>query len=604
MTNELFSPDPFSAAGFDLNTAYREVTPAPTPKVRNSWRIYQTKDPNILRSELIVRTLEGGIDMEWGEIDQHNDRFLSSTLDTSVPGYAVIPQVVGTDTVWERNEPVASVSLSGGGTYIGAGSTANKSLYTTHVVGGINASVGLTAATYTPGSQITSLSEIIIGGATTAVQLAIGHASNVINVFGTGNMHANTTGCYGVKISPINANGPRTNLIYANNNIYTLGTDQAIGTAPTSATSGVPNGGFLVDFLSIASQKGSYRGPVRLYAVLPDANQSTSMYGSGSTVNPAKAHIWSFNLEGSDPQPLITTLDTVVHAVGHNGRLYADDGVRSIRYDQGEEDLGWHFTSDRAQGTAGRRLGGYWKAGGDLYTLSVGGTLAVFKLVGKAWHQVSASMAANGSLSISDGSTYPFSVISHSHPMGPLPFDEYNRYLHLPLYSSSGSPMSYHKYVEPMGHSGYDWGWRTADALNVETSGVVTSVKMAFPGALAGRPAVVEEVRYLRDMSSAAGVDYSGASWKIETASQGTAGLTFSGRNYKYNAGDKMPTAGHRFAAEKDAVTRLQWRVTLTRSTGKRSPNALPFVIRMLHFLDGNARSPQECGENAWGVTG
>ena len=132
----------------------------------------------------------------------------------------------------------------------------------------------------------------------------------------------------------------------------------------------------------------------------------------------------------------------------------------------------------------------------------------------------------------------------------------------------------------------------------------MTSAKLAFPGVLAGRPAVVEEVRYLRDSSAAAGFDLTGATWKIEIASQGTAGLTFSTRNYKYTAGDKMSKAGRRWASEKDAITRLQWRVTLTRSTGRRTPNALPFAIRMLHFLDGNVKSPQACGPNAWGVEG
>lgn len=188
---------------------------------------------------------------------------------------------------------------------------------------------------YTPPSLTLGLYQLEIGGTGTQ-RLGIGHRSHPVWVLSAnsidGQMHSSTSACWGIIISPLNAETPGagTLLIYAGNKMLTLSTTAAMGDTPTTVLTGVPGGGFPLGIVQLPG------GPVRAYWVMPLKNLADSMLAPDITV---PARVFSTNLEGTDRQVLDMGLDFVSDAKVYRSGIVAHDGQRIIWHNGRKNDL-------------------------------------------------------------------------------------------------------------------------------------------------------------------------------------------------------------------------------------------------------------------------
>ncbi len=207
----------------------------------------------------------------------------------------------------------------------------------------------LVTSGYSPGAPVVSLAPIIIGGASNAERLAIGREGAVTDVHTTvgtsdGTMNAATSSMWALQTVPINATTPGTGtlLIYAgagSASIYTLAQTAAIGAAPTAVLQNLPSGGS-----GLGVEQLQKNWPLRVWWLIPQAGGNTASFaGQGMLAS----KVMSTNLEGTDPQPISTSLSRVYQAALWDQKMVQTDSARVVAYD-GEREADLHFLRNRA----------------------------------------------------------------------------------------------------------------------------------------------------------------------------------------------------------------------------------------------------------------
>lgn len=307
----------------------------------------------------------GGMNLQRERFMEAHDRLAISTLDSRFKGHLFLPQLTTNATT---PDPGGNLRCSWTNLFsrlaIGIGNTTDSCLFTESS----ETSPIIEAQVYNPAGtdEILSMTPIVIGGVTQAQRLAVG-----INGVGTeilsavdppgaiaGTMHVNTAETWGIIQTPINN---QTLLIYAANTIYTLAGTAAIGDAPTSATPGVPSGGYALGMLSLGG------APVRAYWVWPFDNNDAGPLQFGTE---RRSRIVSTNLQGTDVQPyepLNNALPNLKFCMVIRSGIVATDG-KTVYWSNGRVHKNLHIFVDREQDSDKEfRCRGFWAVGDELY---------------------------------------------------------------------------------------------------------------------------------------------------------------------------------------------------------------------------------------------
>ena len=550
------------------------------------------EDTGMVEWEVTVRTFEGGLNGVWGDFAGISDKLGASSCITYFPGWVMLPPIVNTST---PANPGTTIGLHHYNIFdtmaIGVGADADECLFTA-------TSGAPSARTYTPnGGSITCLAGIVIGGNTNAERLIVGNSSGVGEIFSdlaatptsSGDMHANTNPLWGVIPTGLpdpSGTAAFVNLLYANGNIYRILTTAAIGDAPTSTNTPAPNGGWAIG-VSAAS------GPKRAYWVWPSETTAGGILPGAAP----SGHIWSTNLEGSDPQKLEIPLKAGVMqaCLFQDGILYADlDEI--YWYRNGKSiNLGWNRERPATLTTAlGRQflvhnLGVYkGKLRVLLSSRTVGGSEG-YNFQYEEFDEATGTWSAGSEL-LNDtiGSVYPVSAsgyLPYSHDGETMYFAYLNVTPTFTFYRQRLQVPSQNLFFDP------------SDPTH-KASGSIETGLWSLPG-LVGVPSVAEEVIFggflYANFSGTAFSDDSSVAIAIGTQGR-DAPSTTGALSETFRARDRVETRRRRWPDNTDAFTYLQITETLTRDTNAvvTSPNGVPFRVRGIAFPDGNVRSPRE----------
>jgi hypothetical protein len=243
-------------------------------------------------------------------------------------------------------------------TMIASGSNAGASLFYEGVAPEI------VATPYNPGSAITALDAIVIGGATVSRKLLVSRAGGVSQLISEANGtvsvsgHADLNPAWGSCQTFLNND---TILHYADNGIYAHTKVQALSDAPTLTLSNLADGGYFLD--NEPFRLGN--SPYRCFLALPKQDAPTGMVPFGDT---GDFEIVSINQEGFDPVPVnFPMLPKIVWAGRFRNGIVATDGL-TIAYYDGEtyfhtSPFGQRLTRD----VDALSIVGAWVIGNDLY---------------------------------------------------------------------------------------------------------------------------------------------------------------------------------------------------------------------------------------------
>lgn len=323
----------------------------------NELKIYEIA-PGLLRFEFYFRDFSGGLDMmrvEVGPGKIPNSLSHVDGLDHRYSRSLHLSPLVESDTTSTKlmgSEEALHAAVVRGDTdavIAAGGSTANQSLFRLENSSNL---IGVTALTYTPSSVIQSLS--CIHQDTVIDRLMVGRTSGAPQVLSALNnaaptvdatMHANLTPCWGHYFAALNSTTPGvgTNIFLANNGVWTLAADAAVGDAPTQVLSGLPDGGYIIGALQI---EGSVH---RIYLFLPHEDLATEHVLRAASGT--EGYIASINFEGGDIQPLEMVMDLMLHAKIWRDGVVATDGVSIVWHNGQKINLGWNkerkIASDR-----------------------------------------------------------------------------------------------------------------------------------------------------------------------------------------------------------------------------------------------------------------
>lgn len=331
--------DLFSSAGSYL---LHRQTPG-----QNYMTQYYIPEYNAIRYDLYFNDLSGGIDAQVRRIGEgpFTNELAASFLNATHSRTLILPPLITSDSGSTNSigtiEAMSACYLNDAGTprwVVAAGDTANKALFT------LGAS-GVTAQTYTPGSNIISLTatkiatvteRVIVGRAGAAAQVLTGiDGSPTVDA----TMNALTAALWGCIPVPLNSTAPgyETLLMYAGGSgatLYSLSASAATGDAPTAVLTGWPSGGYA---LGIANP--SEDDVPRACWVHPLNTSATSMLDSG-----LPGRIVSTNLEGTDFKVHeIPGMPFVKHAMRWRGGIVATDGRQVVWLYRGVPlNLGWN----------------------------------------------------------------------------------------------------------------------------------------------------------------------------------------------------------------------------------------------------------------------
>lgn len=580
------------------DTRFQEPLPGP------SFRSFQLlrKHPYYGRAvpwEITLNNFAGSYGQQ-GPYESHFNRTASSTLDYR-DGDALTLQLKSSDdtTLAWTNSAVSHCNIFGTMAF-GIGGTADNALYSA-ILG------SYTAHVYTPGSAITCLHPIVIGGATSAVRLLVGRAGASPQVLAdlgatptvSGTMHANLNPTWGLITSYLNATNPSTgtHLFYANGSIYTLAVTAAITDAPTVAgtASVYPNGGFAIGIIR-------WNGVDRAFWWMPQANATSpfTMNPVARNANGTKGRIIHTNLEGTDPQELkLPFLKDVVVAFAWRDGLFVSDEYSGY-YVSSSETRNLHFARNWPNSGGTRPIDtiyGGWPMGNDLMVLykiwdTSQSATASLGTEFYNWQRNTWSRCTHTNLS---GVTAPSGV-------GAMPLDTNRRALYYFATTGAASVQSRWQKVPDGDHKVFDM--RAVGSQNVlhdfESSGSWTSPNYTLPGNLGDYPSVITEIDMTQCDITTGG---SGTIVKCEIACQsGNTSLAFS-NTIQAQFADTDPIAERirRFPRSRDAFNQFQVKVSITQgSTTNKTPNASPITIRGLTFIDGIVREPSQVIGEGW----
>lgn len=587
--------------------------------------------PGVVGVHMLIQNLNGGLNrvrgiarsspIMWPYTDL--DRMASGNTDVTEPGVCTLSLQTNYQTRLATANPglITGCNVFSRGV-IGAGGAANQALLKETSV----TDPTLIAITYTPGSQINYLSKHIIGGATRAENLFVHRAGAAIHVLSDivtggptvyGTMHANTNPSFGAITVPLTAATPGVSsiMIYANNSLYLIASTAAVGDAPTTTLTNIPNGGYIVGMDKVGSR------PDRVYIVLPNQDISSGGTMLGTPGSEVKGHLISVNLEGTDPQPVkIDGMEEGVYwAVIYNKTLVVSDGLRVVQVSDTQHDL--KLVEQRealVTQSAGSvtsdvqfRVGGLAVGVGALYVLEVQKNLTTptssftglnrYQPDTGSWLPINTFQNPAASLgSVSGGNTLGLGF-NYTSP-GSLPVSDTTGNTFFCTVANGGGGGAgtvdvFSKYLPPFGYSAFWLNRQTLGAgattgQKFDSPSVFTSPSLLIEG-LEGVPFVIEGIEELGDVSSG------GTAATIQFAfgtESGQNTWTFSNNvTWTFNDIDRLQKLKHAFPGNTDAMTRLKYQITMTRGSNQyMAPNALPFIVRLLFFTDGLIRAPYE----------
>ena len=594
------------------------VNPSPRPHLPNAFHTFslgEEWDGKAVGWELFVNDTSAGLGNVHGGI-RESMALASSTLDHRFRGSIMLPSL--TTTVDTTKEETQTRRLSHLNIFssmaVSHGLIANKSLW------GETSDTNplLVAKTYTPTSSITGLHPIVIGGVSSAERLAVCRATDPIQILSdlaatptiAGTMHGDTDNSFGLIQTPLpHPSGGFYILIYSSNAIRTLNTAAAIGDAPTSAQSNIPNGGGALGI------KAPIGWPIRAWWQLPVEQNNDPL----ARLTGSDSSLATTNLEGTDLQRIKNPY-RVLHSLaewrdGFVMSFHRNALPHSVFYWDGQtfEDLHFATEAPKGAGLTDIRVYGIYTRGDDLF-LEITKSVAVgvytrhiewYDPFSKRFYQVTGD--ADDGVAGQDT----------ARACGSLPVSLQNGFLYtLQDYGTTNNNYWHYAFIGPsytnpfflLGTGGL--GPSSGTAHTFEASGVATSPRLNNMEDISQFPKVVSEIVYLggwRDTTA-------GSSAVIQIARQSGSlpyDLTFPSDasavsdvvGAKFSDVDRVENNSRKFRDNTDAFIALQFRLYLARrsaGTG-HTPNGLPFIIRGLAFADGKVRPPKEIYGSDWG---
>lgn len=508
----------------------------------------------------------------------------SSTADARFRGYVINPLKLSSYTL-------GSGASSDGGSLFGTnfdttfvmaqGSTANSSLWKETSTTDPTPS----AVTYSPGAQImcllsgplNSTNSVIIGrsGTTTDVHTTLGTSAAT--------MHTDLNGMVGGALSSVNSTNPGVPvwIFKTNTGLFTLASNVAANTQPTSVATVLPTGGTVFGFETL--EKSPF---------------GTRMYFIGSTNGRNK--LLHCNAEGTDILDIPLSLSTL-----NGGRLWqrnfvGHDLVRITRFDgERETDLNIfsNIAADSDKKLAVLGLGGSdaslralvqtW----DLNT-AASSTLQWWEYMAptNSWLPVSATFTPYNPTTVSDGAFYLNGLLNVTSGQYNFPYSKQTGACYVKMHKTNDEAFAY-QLVNPQGINPFNAYRKTGSSDNAskafETSSVHTRPAWIPPGKLAGHPFEINQVDG-RLMDIEAGGSDATVKFEIAMHSSTSQALSFTNTplSVTFSAGQGVkgrvynPPAGTR-------LHRLQVRETLTQGTGEtnKTPNGAYAVIRGTSYV-------------------
>ena len=376
-------------------------------------------------------------------------------------------------------------------------------------------------------------------------------------------MHANLNPCFGFCKSPINSGTPgaSTFVFYANASIQSLSSTAAIGDAPTSVLTNVPNGGWMIGVRRLP--RGGWRPGI--FLVLPKVSSATSVIGST-----AITEIKQINLEGEDPLPLPDCpLATIAIAFAwSDGIFMADD--RTAYYYDGEtyELLNWSKNL-----IGGPTIRGAWPIEEDLRIIYRQNVSFSYNTEGGVSY---ASIAAGQMLHYNSrlktfgpcaANTLDLAVFS----AGPQPFNASTRY----AFFTGGTTSWTSQYVLRPGVDAYSdrdvLSGASDSGHTKQTSGVVAAPSLDLPWPLTGSPFHIDAI------------GFGGIVDTITAASDGSVTITAPTfpNNPPYKASYTDLWQWHDNPDKISLAHKFSWVETLTQEASNTSttPQGVPFMF-------------------------
>ncbi len=604
----------YSQAAFPVNLSGtpRDATPQEPPAPLH-WRTFAlpANDPDVLTYgkdmvigwELKLDDLRngylqygdfarGGTGVAGGSAYEGDYRSISSsTMNTLHRRFMLLPFLTSQTSFAGAGTPAGCVSSANVfNTFaLAYGNTANRALYKETSATDPTPVV----ITYTPGSYITALSTIIIGGATSAERLAIlrsGASFQILSDLTTGGPtidgtgHANLSPAWGVGQSPINAVTPGTgvNVWYANGGIWTTQITDAIGAAPVQILSNLPNGGCYLGMDRL--EKGDQS--LRFFWWIPDVNTSSPAY-----LNRGK--VMHTDLEGSDPQWIPTRLATTALACLWEHKVVMSDAVSVETFDgdtstdlqwlkgrAANTDLVWRVQNIYVAGNALMLMGAHSDGVANATPTSTNLVLQLeqYNVAFGAWEPFSGSMALGEQAAFALSPFSPIVIATESHPGPGGGWSKQTQFLHVVTRLLSGTTAKLDRIFRPPNtQNPYDiyrqTGASAGYSQSFESTATVTTPYFELP-TLEGRWKKADQVVFLGD------VDSGGTSATVSVSINGGSGILFSA-----GLTDGARVAQTSETGDDSPWMQLQVSVTLTRSTATKTPNGLPIVIRGRAYL-------------------
>jgi hypothetical protein len=428
----------------------------------------------------------------------------------------------------------------------------------------------IVAASYNPGSAITALDAIVIGGATVSRKLLVSRAGAAPQLISEANGTVSVTGhsdlnpCWGACQTFLNND---TILFYADNGIYALTKTQALSDAPTLTLSNLPDGGYWLD--NEPFRVGN--SPYRCFLALPKQDASTGMVPFGDT---GDFEIVSINQEGFDPVPVIfPMLPKIVWAGRYRNGIVATDGL-TIAYYDGEtyfhtSPFGQRLTRD----VDVLGIVAVWVIGNDLYIRVsesiLNGTFnhvtMMWDFDTQAWHvtSIDSNDSADGTVPRARGLPWSFNAST-------------SRYMY--IYEGGSWKSQSWTYLSENPFFIQEDG-SLLGTQQYEASGGITSPYWDLPG-LEGKPKAITAITFMGDLVAGNASDNTTPTQVVVTAGGRTA-------TFKSPAdSDWIGTQRIEFKPE-EVFDRLRITITGTQGSGGTrptyyTPNMLPIKIEFV----------------------
>ncbi len=553
--------------------------------------VYEDAKMAVIYSRFDAEDLGGGLNRQRGNMEDDWDRIAASTAETRFFKTLTLHYLQNIDTTPDIGGTVVGLHSLNiyDRLYLAGGSTSGSALF--DETSATDSSVR--ATDYIPPSSITGLYPVVIGGAGTAMRMAITHATDppkIVTVSGTtattaATMHANLDNSWGIAQGYTYTDATHYNpiQIYTNTGISLLYETDAATAAPTLALSFQRGGGYYISLLQLGS------GPHRHFYVMPKEPQTGGMLAAGAE---KPGEVISVNQLGTDMQREPVGLDDVYFciAIGRTG-LAASDKRRVTLFtgNAGWRDLGWvgerepnsaftHFEV-RGLGTNGNELFVHWNhVSFDTANNTVQGT-DIYDLETNAWHR--------GSAETSIGTAFARSTACTDMKISVL-----TRAIH--QYSVTQWKDFF------VGHYGENpfWMYRktsaggTGSGKTFEPTGTMTTAAMDFPG-LEGWPSILARTIFMGDIDAGNASDNTTPTtitWDVANheADFATVGK-FKRANFQSGKGNIHQITN--FDNNRDVFYRFQAKCTITQGSGgtdptRYAPNALPVAFEFYTKVD------------------